>query len=135
MKVKIKTCHIQEWQLLQTDENTFFRIISSILDHFSYRVDRKWCVGVPQVQFEVGRVPIESKGKNWRRRGNSWVAINPTPCALWLSKLVLEFQVLVSNDFLNFRYQNVASSRLSPLVAHSRIFRLFMKGKFDTYVW
>ena len=69
----------------------FFRTISSILDHFSYRVDRKWCVGVPQVQFEVGRVPIESKGKNWRRRGNSWVAINPTPCALWLSQLVLEF--------------------------------------------
>ena len=28
----------------------------------------------------------------------------------------------------------VASSRLSWLVAHSRIFRLFMKGKFDAYV-
>ena len=27
-----------------------------------------------------------------------------------------------------------ASSRLSWLVAHSRIFRLFMKGKFDAYV-
>ena len=82
----------------------YFRIISSILDHFSYRVDRKWCVGVPQVQFEVGRVPIESKGKNWRRRGNSWVAINPTPCAIWLGQLVLEFSGLgilafeLSND-------------------------------------
>jgi hypothetical protein len=28
----------------------------------------------------------------------------------------------------------VASSRLSRFVAHSRIFRLFMKGKFDAYV-
>ena len=28
-------------------------------------------------------------------------------------------------------YRKVASSRLSWLVAHSRIFRLFMKGKFD----
>ena len=28
----------------------------------------------------------------------------------------------------------VAISRLSQLVAHSRIFRLFMKGKFDPYV-
>ena len=31
-------------------------------------------------------------------------------------------------------YCKVASSRLSWLVAHSRIFRLFMKGKFDAYV-
>ena len=31
-------------------------------------------------------------------------------------------------------YRKVASSRLSQLVAHSRIFRLFMKGKFDAYV-
>ena len=31
-------------------------------------------------------------------------------------------------------YSRVASSRLSHLVAHSRIFRLFMKGKFDAYV-
>ena len=31
-------------------------------------------------------------------------------------------------------YRKVVSSRLSRLVAHSRIFRLFMKGKFDAYV-
>ena len=31
-------------------------------------------------------------------------------------------------------YRKVASSRLSRLVAHLRIFRLFMKGKFDAYV-
>ena len=31
-------------------------------------------------------------------------------------------------------YRKVVSSRLSPLVAHLRIFRLFMKGKFDAYV-
>ena len=34
----------------------------------------------------------------------------------------------------NSNYRKVVSSRLSRLVAHSRIFRLFMKGKFDTYV-
>jgi hypothetical protein len=33
-----------------------------------------------------------------------------------------------------FTYRKVASSRLSWLVAHLRIFRLFMKGKFDGYV-
>ena len=31
-------------------------------------------------------------------------------------------------------YRKVASSRLSWLVAHPSIFRLFMKGKFDAYV-
>jgi len=31
-------------------------------------------------------------------------------------------------------YSKVVSSRLSQLVAHLRIFRLFMKGKFDAYV-
>ena len=31
-------------------------------------------------------------------------------------------------------YSKVASSRLSGLVAHLRIFRLFMKGQFDAYV-
>ena len=31
-------------------------------------------------------------------------------------------------------YRKVASSRLSRLVAHFHIFRLFMKGKFDAYV-
>ena len=32
------------------------------------------------------------------------------------------------------KYRKVASSRLSWLVAHPRIFRLFMKGNFDAYV-
>ena len=34
----------------------------------------------------------------------------------------------------NIQYRKVASSRLSRLVAHLRIFRLFIKGKFDPYV-
>ena len=33
-----------------------------------------------------------------------------------------------------FIYSKVANSRLSLLVPHLRIFRLFMKGKFDAYV-
>ena len=33
-----------------------------------------------------------------------------------------------------FKYRKVAFSRLSRLVAHSSIFRMFMKEKFDTYV-
>ena len=33
-----------------------------------------------------------------------------------------------------FNYHKVASSRLSELVAHLRIFRLFIKRKFDAYV-
>ena len=32
------------------------------------------------------------------------------------------------------KYRKVASSGLSRLVAHLRIFRLFIKGKFDAYV-
>ena len=32
------------------------------------------------------------------------------------------------------RYHKVASSKLSLLVAHPRIFRLFMKGNFDAYL-
>ena len=39
---------------------------------------------------------------------------------------------LTARTFL--AYRKVASSRLSWLVAHSRIFRLFIKGKFDPYV-
>ena len=35
---------------------------------------------------------------------------------------------------LLFAYRKVASSGLSRLVAQLRIFRLFMKGKFDGYV-
>ena len=34
----------------------------------------------------------------------------------------------------NNEYRKVASSRLSQLVAHFQIFRLFMKGKFGAYV-
>ena len=37
-------------------------------------------------------------------------------------------------DFGENLYHKVVSSRLSLLVAHSSIFRLFMKGKFDAYV-
>ena len=37
-------------------------------------------------------------------------------------------------NHLNTSYRKVASSRLSWLVAHFHIFRLFMKGKFDAYV-
>ena len=49
------------------------------------------------------------------------------------------FPFLTRNDFCRhikkyFMYRKVASSRLSQLVAHSRIFTLFLKGKFDAYV-
>ena len=37
-------------------------------------------------------------------------------------------------ESLRTKYRKVASNRLSWIVAHSRIFRLFMKGKFDAYV-
>ena len=36
--------------------------------------------------------------------------------------------------FVPHIYRKVGSSKLSWLVAHLRIFRLFMKGKFDAYV-
>ena len=36
-------------------------------------------------------------------------------------------------NILTPTYRKVASSRLSQLVAHPRIFRLFMKGKYDAY--
>ena len=39
--------------------------------------------------------------------------------------------VFILNDNI---YRKVVSSRLSRLVAHFQIFRLFMKGKFDAYV-
>ena len=39
-----------------------------------------------------------------------------------------------SLTFQKFQYPKVASSRLSPLVAHPKIFILFMKGNFDAYV-
>ena len=39
----------------------------------------------------------------------------------------------VSTTFSKLK-MNTASSRLSRLVAHFHIFRLFMKGNFDAYV-
>ena len=36
--------------------------------------------------------------------------------------------------FCILAYRKVASSRLSRLIAHPRIFRRLMKGKFDAYV-
>ena len=41
-------------------------------------------------------------------------------------------QVTIASHF--FMYHKVPSSGLSQLEAHSKIFRLFMKGKFDAYV-
>ena len=45
----------------------------------------------------------------------------------WISDMRYEF-------YLHINYRIIASTRLSRLVAHSRIFRLFKKGKFDAYV-
>ena len=39
-----------------------------------------------------------------------------------------------AEDAFSGIYCKVASSRLSRLVAHPSIFKLFMKGKFDAYV-
>ena len=39
-----------------------------------------------------------------------------------------------ANPIMKRLYRNVMSNRLSWLVADFRIFRLFMKGKFDAYV-
>ena len=49
-----------------------------------------------------------------------------------LGQLVCAFKqdTLIKRHFSGCK---VSSSRLSWLVAHARIFRLFMKGKFDTY--
>ena len=46
--------------------------------------------------------------------------------------VVLIFAVKKRGD--NFAYRKVPSSRLSWLVAHLRIFRLFMTVKFDAYI-
>ena len=40
----------------------------------------------------------------------------------------------MEQNFTVCNYRKVASSRLSRLVAHLRIFKQFMKGKFDAYV-
>ena len=47
-----------------------------------------------------------------------------------VSKVVADHDDLLTQS----RYHKVASSKLSWLLAHLRIFRLFMKGKFDAYV-
>ena len=46
--------------------------------------------------------------------------------------MIIDHEVKVNKDI--FKYRKVASSRLSWLVAHIRIFRRLMKGKFDAYV-
>ena len=43
-------------------------------------------------------------------------------------------QKKVDKFITNEMYRKVASSRLSWLVAHLMILRLFMKGKFDAYL-
>ena len=50
----------------------------------------------------------------------------------FLSKPKLQFYWICT--LVLFAYRKVASSRLSRLVAHPRIFRRLMKGKFDPYV-
>ena len=40
----------------------------------------------------------------------------------------------ISHETFHIIYRKVANSRLSRLVAHFHILRLFMKGKFDAYV-
>ena len=42
--------------------------------------------------------------------------------------------ISLTRTFLIFTYRKVARSRLSRLVAHPRIFRRLMKGKFDPYL-
>ena len=42
-------------------------------------------------------------------------------------------QIVKGKEF-KCNYRKVARSKLSWLITHSRIFKLFMKGKFDTYV-
>ena len=49
----------------------------------------------------------------------------------WISHTLY---VTYSTRYVLCTYRKVASSRLFRLIAHLRIFRLFMKGKFDAYV-
>ena len=63
---------------------------------------------------------------------------------LWLNvcdneHLVLRNNFMVTKKFLITKfdlptYRKVTSKRLCQLVAHSRIFRLLVKGYFDSYV-
>ena len=95
--------------------NTFGKIVVSereSLDSGNYHIDLllKSCI-----------MPISSIKK--------WISY-ATFIEVMSLKLAFEIgrQCTVSNN------RKVASSRLSWLVAHSSIFRLFMKGKFDAYV-
>ena len=50
---------------------------------------------------------------------------------------ILLFKLMLIFHFwhkMDYKYRKVASSRLSRLVAHFHIFRLFMKENFDAYV-
>ena len=53
---------------------------------------------------------------------------------LWVLPRIHEKYILRAMPTFLHTYRKVASSRLSWLVAHLRIFRVFMKGKVDAYV-
>ena len=53
------------------------------------------------------------------------------PALQWLSAGQLDG---MTDAVFKVSYHKVASNRLSPLVAHLKIFKLFMMGKFDAYV-
>ena len=59
------------------------------------------------------------------------------PATNW-GQLIFEGALLLSTTLhcrgLMTMYRKATGSRLSRLVAHLRIFRLFRKGKFDAYV-
>ena len=57
-------------------------------------------------------------------KGNALVSLNPCSSS----------PIFFGGGMKSFTYHKVASSRLSRLVAHFHIFRLFMKGNFDAYV-
>ena len=48
--------------------------------------------------------------------------------------LLLKNQLIEKIPFRAFTYSKVTSSRLSWLIAHPSIFKMFMQGKFDAYV-
>ena len=53
----------------------------------------------------------------------------------WIGRLFnLQHLLIMFEKLFVETYRKVASSRLSRLIAHPRIFRLFMKGNFDAYV-
>ena len=67
------------------------------------------------MQFPLTRFPTYTK----------FFATSPVSGQIWVS---------CSPTYVNFIYGKVASSRLSLLVAHLKIFGLFIQGKFDAYV-